>query len=172
MSTSPRPPLATRDAEHDSAMHLRRRCLAAGRHGGNLDIAEMCPASLPRRRELVPRPGRERTAAYTDVDIDLDDAKTKLRSSLTMNRPARHSPHSLLLPHGVAARVLGTKSTFSLSPCRSPTCCRGCATLQHASSSSSGSDRSTGCYFSDASKTHGQREALPCNQLDFVVSIV
>ncbi|KAL1684473.1 hypothetical protein GGG16DRAFT_106941 [Schizophyllum commune] len=102
----------------------------------------MCPASLPRRRELVPRPGRERTAAFTDVDIDLDDAKTKLRSSLTMNRPARHSPRRY-----------------------------GCATLPHASSSSSGSDWSTGCYFSDASKTHGQREALPCNQLDFGMSL-
>ncbi|KAL1749683.1 hypothetical protein FB107DRAFT_280432 [Schizophyllum commune] len=36
-------------------------------------------------------------------------------------------------------------------------------------SSSSGSDLSSAC---DVSKTHGQREALPCNPLDFIDSIV
>ncbi|KAI5889044.1 uncharacterized protein SCHCODRAFT_02703496 [Schizophyllum commune H4-8] len=101
-------------------------------------LVKMCPATLPRRRELVPRPGRGRTAAFTDVDIDLDDAKTKLRSPLTISRRARHSPRRYtrccsLTPCGGTARFLGTKSTLSPSPCRSPTFCQGRATLQHAS---------------------------------------
>ncbi|KAL1719900.1 hypothetical protein EV715DRAFT_262985 [Schizophyllum commune] len=83
---------ATRRAMPDDVETDVDACAAQRRFDRAGNGRNSCPASLPRRRELVPRPGRERTAAYTDVDIDLDDAKTKLRSSLTMNRPARHSP--------------------------------------------------------------------------------
>ncbi|KAL1719200.1 hypothetical protein EV715DRAFT_290412 [Schizophyllum commune] len=97
--------------------------------------------SLPRRRELVPRPGRGRTAAFTDVDIDLDDAEVKPKLFLTIFRPARYSTR---------------RNTRSCGP----TVWRHELT-NHLSS-----------YFSDASKTHGQREALAYNPLGFVDSIV
>ncbi|KAL1711409.1 hypothetical protein EV715DRAFT_298133 [Schizophyllum commune] len=104
-------------------------------------LVKMCPATLPRCRELVPRPGRGRTAAFTDVDIDLDDAEVKPKLFLTIFRPARYSTR------------------------RNTRCCS-------LTVLSSGSDLSTDCYFIDASKMRGQREALPCNPLDFVDSIV
>ncbi|KAI5889047.1 uncharacterized protein SCHCODRAFT_02511632 [Schizophyllum commune H4-8] len=136
-------------------------------------LVKMCPASLPRRRELVPRPGRRRTAAFTDVDIDLDDAKTKLRSPLTISRRARHSPRrytrccSLTVaaqhgfsgrsrhsprPHAVRRHVARPMRRFPSHPAH----LSEAALINRLSS-----------YFSDASKTHGQRFVLPCNPLDF-----